>query len=130
MSTQPLEDDATLDEALAQPVALLFKHSTKCYVSHRVMRAVAEFAEAHPELPVYLVEVNEHRELSDRIARELGVEHKSPQAIVAKEGKVAWHDSHFAINVEMLQRGWRTWAISFDTDAQASADSGSGPGAV
>jgi len=83
---------------------LVFKHSTTCPISaeaHREFQAWCEGV-AQGGLSVYWVRVIEERPLSQRIAADTGVPHQSPQAILVRDGKVAWHGSHWAITRDSL----------------------------
>ncbi len=65
---------------------------------------------AHPDVPVYWVDVKGQRPLSREIAGRLGITHESPQTILLRSGTVVWHASHFnvtanAIAKELRQRG-------------------------
>ncbi|WP_409341126.1 bacillithiol system redox-active protein YtxJ [Paenibacillus sp. MBLB4367] len=93
-----------LAESGVKPL-FVFKHSTTCPVS----------AEAHDEYEKYLhknanadvthahVLVIESRPVSNAIAESLELKHESPQAIYIKNGKVAWHASHWRITEQALR---------------------------
>ena len=97
-------DNATLDEVLGSARAVLYKHSTRCPVSAVVIDEVLRFAETHPDWKTYVLQVIEHRDLSDAVAERLDVPHASPQAFVLKEGRPLWHASHGSITVQNLSR--------------------------
>jgi bacillithiol system protein YtxJ len=65
---------------------------------------VQAFAEQHPDVPVYLVDVTRHRVLAREIASRLGIQHQSPQAILLQRGTAVWHESHFAVTAEAIAR--------------------------
>ena len=44
-----------------------------------------------------------HRDLSLLAAEETGVAHKSPQALLIRDGRVAWHASHGQITTHALE---------------------------
>ena len=96
-------DAAGLAAAIENPRAVLFKHSTRCPVSAYVVDEVIEFAEDHPEWPVYLLKVIEQRRLSHKAADRLRVRHESPQAIVLHRGQVRWHGSHHEVTADALR---------------------------
>lgn len=101
---RPLADEADLDAACAAPVAVLLKHSPWCGTSLLAMRRVRAFAERHPDIPVYVLDVVGQRPLSQGITHRVGVPHESPQAIVLRAGDVAWHASHGEVTVDALER--------------------------
>lgn len=96
------EDDER--ELLAGEHALLFKYSPICWISEMAAVAVQQFAHEHPDLPVHVVDVLVRRDLSQRLARKLRIEHESPQVIVLRRGKPVETASHLEITTEWLER--------------------------
>ncbi len=85
---------------------VIFKHSTTCPVSARAWREVQNFIrDDSPDVLVVMVKVIESRPVSNQIAKDLGVEHQSPQAIVVSNKKVLWHASHGAVTQESIREG-------------------------
>jgi bacillithiol system protein YtxJ len=76
------------------PVAVLYKHSPTCGLSDIAMDEVTAFLQAHPDVPVHLVDVLSQRAVSNAVESALGIRHESPQAFVFREGVVRWHGSH------------------------------------
>jgi bacillithiol system protein YtxJ len=99
---QLLTSPDDLDAVLERPLAVVYKHSTRCPISVLAADEVARFEEEQPEVPVYVVDVIDQRMLSRQIAARLEVVHHSPQAIVLAHGRVAWHGSHFDVRREAL----------------------------
>lgn len=92
-----------LDDSTRRPV-LVFKHSTTCPVSARAHRAWAEFLDS-PQAGLVdhaFVRVIEERPASLGLAERVGVGHQSPQALLIRDGRALWHDSHRGITVEAL----------------------------
>jgi bacillithiol system protein YtxJ len=56
----------------------------------------------HPAVPVYVVDVIAQRLLSREIAACFGIRHESPQAILFRGGRVAWHASHYDVTAAAL----------------------------
>ncbi len=102
-----LESESTLDEALSEGTALLYKHSSRCPLSAGVLHDVRHFAEARRDIPVYKVPVIEQRALSNRIADRLGVDHESPQVILVVNGRAVWHASHDDVTESALDEAAR-----------------------
>ena len=98
----PALDESTIESALREQVALLFKHSPRCGTSLRAFREVAAFEENGPDLPVYLLDVVSERSLARAVAERLDVRHESPQAIFLLSGRPVWNASHGAIRAEVL----------------------------
>jgi len=90
-----------LDRALAasgdRPL-LLFKHSFTCGVSAEALdELVAHLNERPRDASYAMVTVQTHRELSNAVARQLGVRHETPQALLIRDGRVVWSASHFRV---------------------------------
>jgi bacillithiol system protein YtxJ len=98
-----IRDRSGLEDALGADLFLLFKHSFRCPVSGRAFEEYREFVEAHPEVPTGWIDVVADRPLSLRVAEVTGVTHESPQALLIRDGAVAWHASHGAITTETLE---------------------------
>jgi bacillithiol system protein YtxJ len=90
------------DAVLEQPLAIVYKHSTRCPISVLAADEVARFEEEHPDVPVYVVDVVADRPVSRHVAAALEVTHHSPQVIVVAQGRPAWHASHFDVRAEVL----------------------------
>lgn len=86
-----------LEAALREPAAVLLKHSTRCPISAAALEQITQLRAQHPGVPVYLVDVNEQRDLSDEVAERLGAAHNSPQAFVLARGVPVWQASHYSI---------------------------------
>ena len=95
--------DQLVRNSQEHPVFLL-KHSTRCPISGSAWRAYQHFAEAQPTVELWKVLVIENAQLSSEIARETGVRHQSPQALLFHKGEVIWKDSHYAIREDALRK--------------------------
>ena len=98
-----IESAEELDEALSQPAALLFKHSTRCGTSRRALEEVQRYARGEDAVATYGIDVIRHRGLSLEAAERLGIRHESPQAILLRGGAPAWHASHHRISADALR---------------------------
>ena len=80
---------------------LLFKHSTRCSISamalNRLERKWSE-TKMHP----YFLDLIAHRDISNSIATDFGIQHESPQALLIKNGTVVFHTSHMGIDFDEL----------------------------
>ena len=65
---RPIASSAQLDEVLAAPLALVYKHSNRCPISAAAMQEVQALLEDRPDAPVWIVDVNTQRALSREIA--------------------------------------------------------------
>lgn len=101
---RPIVSPAQLDEVLAAPLALVYKHSNRCPIAAAAMQEVQELLAERPDAPVWIVDVNAQRALSREIAERTGVTHESPQAILLSHGEVLYNASHFDVKADALAR--------------------------
>lgn len=106
---EQVETAAALEDLIREsdrrPVFLL-KHSTRCGSSAAAWRDFRDFA-AHHDAALALwavVEIPAHRELSDEVARRTGVPHESPQILLLRGGRAAWHASRWRISRQALEK--------------------------
>ena len=102
MTFDPLTDPVALEEALDADAFLILKHSERCGISRQAFREVERFLREQPDIDAAWIDVRGHRALSDRVTEATGVAHASPQAFWIRDGRVAWHASHFDITAEDL----------------------------
>ena len=93
-----------VDDALGQDTAILFKHSNRCPISAAARGEMERFLELNPDAPVYTVDVNDAAETSRYLAEKTGIEHHSPQVIVARGGRAEWHANHFDVRADEVRR--------------------------
>lgn len=84
------------------PLLVLYKHSPICMTSSVAQSEIRALHKALPTLPIYHVDVIRDRGLAHRMAADLQVRHESPQVFLIRDGRVAWHTSHFAIKAGTL----------------------------
>ena len=97
---QPLSSTQEFDAVLKEPTAVVFKHSTRCPISAAAMEQMRELDGRQGDAPIYVVDVNDRRAVSDYIAERLGAPHDSPQAFVLAHGAPVWHASHYSIRAD------------------------------
>ncbi len=95
-------DEGDLETALAESLAVIYKHSSRCGICTGALVEVQQFAASHPDVPVYVVDVIAQRGLSQRLAERLEVRHQSPQAILVRDGHAVWHGSHYRVSSDRL----------------------------
>ena len=89
-----------LDESEDQPV-VLFKHSNSCPLSADAHTEVKKLERQGAfEESMYIVIVQNAREISDRVAEELEVEHESPQILIIRDGEAVYHANHGDIDAD------------------------------
>jgi len=101
---QPLVTTDQLDQVMAAPIALVYKHSTRCPVSTAAMHEMQQLVRDRPDSPVWIVDVIVQRRLSAELAERTGVEHESPQVILLAGGAVVYDASHFRVRADDLAR--------------------------
>lgn len=105
MDMRKIATEADVATALAEPLAVVYKHSPICPTSGLAYEEIRSLRRIHQDVPVYLVDVIHSRPLSRKIAEQVGVVHASPQAIILRAGVPAWHGSHFDLRAdEMAER--------------------------
>ena len=87
-----------LKDSENHPIAV-FKHSTRCSVSVMAKRTLENSWERYSKnMPIYYLDLLQHRNVSNLIAETLGVQHQSPQLIIIQNGKAIYHASHSDID--------------------------------
>ena len=92
-----------IEASEAHPVFLL-KHSKTCPISAQNKKDTDQFFVSHPNEVGYLLIVQEQRELSNKIAEELGVKHETFQLIYLSEGKVKDVLNHYESTKENIEK--------------------------
>ncbi len=100
----PDQLEALRAESKNQPV-IIFKHSTRCSISHTALSRLERNwkAEEMTSVKSYYLDLLSYREISNKIADLFDVEHQSPQVIIIKEGEVVFHKSHFEIDFQSIK---------------------------
>lgn len=104
---QEIVSTESLAEAIKssqRETVLFFKHSVTCGISTRAFDEFQKYLES-PEAAAarnYVIVVQQSREASNELARLVAVEHEPPQAIIVRNGRAVWNDSHMAIKSEKL----------------------------
>jgi bacillithiol system protein YtxJ len=94
-----LENEEQLEEiAGAKDARIIFKHNTTCPISKGVLRSLKEDEEVlPPDIPFYILDLLNHRAVSDAIAQQFAVPHQSPQLLLIKNGKCLYNQSLYDI---------------------------------
>ncbi|MEK7831932.1 MAG: bacillithiol system redox-active protein YtxJ [Acidobacteriota bacterium] len=87
-----------------QPV-LFFKHSDTCGISQRAFGEFERYLQSPESAAVRncVIVIQTAREVSNELARLTAIQHESPQAILMRDGKVVWNDSHMALKSDNLK---------------------------
>jgi len=94
--------EADLATVLAEPLAVVYKHSPICPTSGIAYAEIRSLKQMQRDVPVYLIDVVHSRPLSRYLAERVGVVHASPQAIILRSGVPAWHGSHFDLRADTM----------------------------
>ena len=98
------EDDLNkaIEESSTKKIAII-KHSTRCHISKTVLKNFEkEVADSDKDVSYYFLDLLSHRNLSNKIANDLNVQHQSPQLIVVEQGRAVTDASHQGISVSLI----------------------------
>jgi bacillithiol system protein YtxJ len=103
-----LDNIKLLDEvdtiSKTKPV-VLFKHSTRCSISRFALKRFdAEYNYTDDQIDWYLLDLLNHRDISNEMAHRYKVEHQSPQIIVIRNGKAVFSSTHDGIDAHDLKQ--------------------------
>jgi bacillithiol system protein YtxJ len=100
-----MEQFDEIDEISQTKPVVLFKHSTRCSISRMALKQFdAEFNYPEEKIEWYLIDLLNHRDLSNEIASRYNVVHQSPQIVVIRNGKAVFNESHDSIAAEDLKQ--------------------------
>ena len=92
--------DELIDHSYTEPVAI-FKHSTSCSISAMAKKRLE--LSWNEKINIYYLDLIRYRNLSNEIAKRLGVMHESPQLLFIHHGSVVYHGSHFNISTSFIE---------------------------
>lgn len=94
--------DAAVEHSFQQKV-LIFKHSTRCFISKTVLKSFEkQMQNSDKDLAYYFLDLLAHRDISNQIEDRFGVAHQSPQLIVLEQGKAVYNASHQSIDLDKI----------------------------
>lgn len=97
------ELDRMLAASSERPL-LLFKYSNTCGTSAEALdELVAHLNESPADATYAMVTVQTHRDVSNAVARKLGVRHETPQVLLIRDGRVVWSASHFRVTATAVK---------------------------
>ena len=100
-----MEQFDEIDEISQTKPVVLFKHSTRCSISRMALKQFdTEFNYPEEKIDWYLLDLLNHRDLSNEIASRYHVVHQSPQIVVIRNGKAVFNESHDSISAEDLKQ--------------------------
>ncbi len=82
----------------------IFKHSTRCSISHAAWgKLQRQWLWDDRQLPIYYLDLLNHRSISNQIAEQFSIEHQSPQLLIIKNDKCIYTASHNGILASEIQ---------------------------
>ena len=84
-----------------KPVAI-YKHSTRCSISSMALNRLERAWSNGEGIEPFFLDLISYRDLSQKIAHDLDVQHESPQIILLKHGKPVYNASHMDISFKDL----------------------------
>ncbi|WP_313501887.1 bacillithiol system redox-active protein YtxJ [Kaistella carnis] len=101
-----IESEEDLNKAVEQSSekkVVLFKHSTRCFISKTVLKNFEkEVQNSDKDVAYYFLDLIAYRSISNKMADQFGVTHQSPQMIVLENGKAIKDASHQSISVNLI----------------------------
>ena len=101
-----IQSEEDLDKAIAESndkKVVIFKHSTRCQISKRVLSNFeSEVKASDKDATYYFLDLIKYRLISNKIADDLDVTHQSPQIIVLENGKAVKNASHSNISLSLV----------------------------
>mgnify|MGYP000388958179 CR=1 FL=1 len=84
---------------------LFFKHSTRCGISIAALNQFENQWKGSQTIgEIYLLDLLNHRDVSNEIETITGVMHQSPQVIVVKNEETIYNASHASIDAQEIER--------------------------
>src|ERR1700755_3311896 len=94
-----------LQEESKEKRILIFKHSTRCNISRAALDRLERSwkSEEMSHIKPYYLDLISHRDVSNQVASQFGVEHESPQVLIIENGKAVYDSSHFNIDYQQIR---------------------------
>ena len=102
--------DQLLEQSEQKPI-VLFKHSLTCGISAMAHRRLTQLNEDE-DPPIYKLEIQKTRALSNHIAQHFNVHHESPQVIIVYKGAPVFNTSHGRITPDNVREAISAALIS------------------
>src|ERR1035437_968453 len=96
----------TIDEESKIKKILIFKHSTRCFISSTALdRLERSWKEADSQkIKPYYLDLLAHRDISNEISSRYKIIHQSPQVLIIENGICIYHASHLDINYNEIMQ--------------------------
>ena len=94
--------DLAVEKSFQQKV-LIFKHSTRCFISKTVLRSFEkQMDNSDKNQSYYFLDLIAHRDISNEIENRFNITHQSPQLIGLENGKAFYNASHQSIDLDQI----------------------------
>jgi len=97
-----LDQLKTIDLESRNGSVLIFKHSTRCSISDAAIQRIERDWKDDFKIKPYYLDLIAHREISNALANNYGIEHQSPQVLMILNGKCIYTESHSGIRVSEI----------------------------
>lgn len=101
-----IESESDLEDLIKESFerkVVIFKHSTRCFISKTVLKNFEkEIQNSDKNVSYYFLDLLAFRSISNKIADDFEVQHQSPQMIVLENGKVLKDASHQSISLSLV----------------------------
>ncbi|MFQ3542471.1 bacillithiol system redox-active protein YtxJ [Halobacillus rhizosphaerae] len=101
MDLNIVQSEEELEAELDQGAFFLLKHSLTCPISAQAKSEYEKFSK-QSDFPCCILNIQQSRDLSNKIAERFNVKHESPQVLLFQNQQVTWHESHFSITADQL----------------------------
>lgn len=90
-------------QASYEKKTIIFKHSTRCFISKTVLKNFEnEMEELQKDYHFYFLDLLAYRSISNKIADGFEIRHESPQVIVLENGNPVKNFSHQSISLKTI----------------------------
>ncbi len=87
---------------------VILKHNTTCSISKGVLdRLQEEVGELNDLETIHVLDLLAHRDLSNAIAGQFGIPHRSPQLLLIANGRCVYHEWGFDISAAEIEKAVR-----------------------
>ncbi len=99
--SEPDQLNQLIKDSFLKPV-VIFKHSTRCSISHMAKNRL-ERGSAPQGIDFYYLDLISYRSLSNLISEKFSVYHESPQILLIRHGECIYDESHNGIDLIELE---------------------------
>jgi len=104
MNWKPLTEEADIETIISKSNSrpqVIFKHSTTCSISS-VVKSRLDKGATLENIDFYFLDLLRYRSVSNKVAETFNIHHESPQALIIKNGKCVYDESHMSINFQEI----------------------------